>query len=208
MISVQVFDNQGKTLPPVEVDEAKLGGKVHKMLLRQAVQMYENNQHVCTKGHLTRGMVSGSTRKMFKQKHTGNARMGQRMTPQRRGGGVAFAPQSRDISYHMPKEARRVATRSALLARLNDGRVSIVNDITLDAPKTKVIVALLKSLDVKGRCLIVVDGENPNVYKSGRNIPTVSVRRAADLNALELLQPERLIFTQTAFNRVLEALCS
>jgi large subunit ribosomal protein L4 len=178
------------------------------MLLREAIQMYEVNRHVCTKGHLTRGAVSGSTRKIYRQKHTGNARAGQRTVAHRRGGGMAFPPMARDLSYHIPKGARRGATRSALLARLRDGAVSLVSEIPLDAPKTKTVVGMLKSLRVEGRCLLVVEGDNPNVLKSARNIPTVTIRRAPDLNAYDLLQPSRLIFTQAAFERVLEALRS
>jgi large subunit ribosomal protein L4 len=208
MISVPMFDMQGQALAPVEVDESSLGGRVRQMLLRQAVQMYQMNQHVCTKGHLTRGEVSGSTRKIYRQKHTGNARAGQRTVAHRRGGGMAFPPMTRDISYHIPKAARRGATRSALLARLRDGVVSLVSEIALDAPKTKTVAAMLKSLRVEGRCLIVVDGDNPNVLKSARNIPAVTIRRALDVNAYDILQPNRLIFTQTAFQRVIEALRS
>lgn len=208
MISVPVFDKQGQKLAPVEVDEATLGAKVKKSLLRQAVQMYENNQHVCTKGTLTRGMVSVSTRKMYRQKHTGNARMGSDSTPQRRGGGVAFAPQTRDISYHMPKQARRVAARSALLARLQSNEVNVINELTLDAPKTKVVAGLLKTLGVSGRCLLVIDEVGGNVWKSARNIAGVTVKRAGEVNAYDLLQSDRLLFTQAAFNRVIEALHS
>ena len=206
MISVQVFDMQGQALAPVEVDEQSLGGRVRKPLLRQALRMYQMNQHVCTKGHLTRGMVSGSTRKIYRQKHTGMARAGQRMVPHRRGGGLAFPPMTRDISYHMPKAERRGATRSALLARLRDGEVSLVREISLGAPKTRAVADMLRSLGIQGRCLIVVDGDNPNVLKSARNLPTVEVRRAADVNAFDLLQPDRVLFTQTAFQKVIEAL--
>jgi len=190
----------------VEVDEAALGGKIRKRLLREAVQMYEMNRHVCTKGHLTRGEVSGSTRKLYRQKHTGNARAGQRTVPQRRGGGLAFAPKSRIISYHMPRKARRTATRSALLARLQDGQVSILSDLQMDSPKTKTFVSVLKALDVKGRCLLVVDGDSTNIWKSARNLPKMTVRRASDINAYDLLAPDRLLFTQSAFNGVLKAL--
>ncbi len=208
MISVPVYDKQGQALAPVQVDETVLGKKVKKSLLRQAVQMYENNQHVCTKGTLTRGMVSISTRKVYKQKHTGNARMGSDSTPQRRGGGVAFAPQTRDISYHMPKQSRRVATRSALLSRLQGNEVNLIAEMTMDAPKTKVVATLLKTMGISGRCLFVVEETSGNFWKSARNIPGVTVRRAADLNAYDLLQSDRLLFTQAAFNHVIEALHS
>jgi len=98
MISVPVVDTKGNSLQSIEVDEKVLGGKVRKGLLREAVQMYEMNRHVCTKGHLTRGEVSGSTRKMYKQKHTGNARAGQRMVPS----AAAAASPSRRSSARSP----------------------------------------------------------------------------------------------------------
>ena len=208
MISVPVFDKQGQPLAPVEVDETVLGAKVKKSLLRQAVQMYENNRHVCTKGTLTRGMVYGSTRKLYRQKHTGNARVGAKTTPQRRGGGVAFAPQTRDISYHMPKQARRMATRSALLSRLQGNEVNLIADLAMEVPKTKIVASLLKTMGISGRCLFVVEETSGNLWKSARNIPGVTVRRAADLNAYDLLQSDRLLFTQAAFNHVIEALNS
>lgn len=206
MINVPVYDNQGKALEAVAVDEAALGGRIHAALLRQAVQMYENNRHVCTKGHLTRGMVSGSTKKMYRQKHTGNARAGQRTVPQRRGGGLAFPPETRDISWHMPQKARRVATRSALLARMKDGVVSVVDSIPLTEPKTREIVALLKSLNIAGTCALVHDSEQPMIYKSARNIAGVTVRRVADLNAYDLLNADHVLFTKTAFDKAMEAL--
>jgi large subunit ribosomal protein L4 len=206
MISVPVFDVQGRSLSTMDVEEGALGGKVKIAVMRQAVQMYENNKHVCTKGTLTRGMVAASTKKLYRQKHTGAARVGPKSAPHRRGGGVTFAPMTRDITWHMPQKARKTAARSALLSRLQDGVVSVVEEIALDAPKTKAIKALLDSLEISGRCLIVMDGDHVNVWKSGRNISGVTVRRAADLNALDLLGPDRLVFTKAAFDRVMEAL--
>jgi large subunit ribosomal protein L4 len=206
MISVPMFDMQGRGLSALDVDEEALGGKVRPAVMREAVQMYENNRHVCTKGTLTRGMVAGTTKKMYRQKHTGQARAGQKSAPHRRGGGVTFAPMTRDISWHMPRKARRTAARSALLSRLQDGVVSVVEEIALEAPRTKSIVALMGMLEVTGRCLIVVDGDHTNVWKSGRNIPKVTVRRAGDVNAYDLLNADRLLFTKAAFDRVMEAL--
>lgn len=206
MISIPVYDIHGNALQPVEVDENRLGGKVNTALLREAVQMYEMNRHVCTKGHLTRSEVSGTTRKMYRQKHTGFARAGQRSVPHRRGGGVAFAPKTRDISYRLPKKALRSATRSALLSRLLDNEVSLIDEVKMDEPRTRAIASLLKALDVSGHSLLVIDGDYTNVWKSGRNIPELSVRRAADVNAYDLLEPDRVLFTQAAFQHILEAL--
>ena len=208
MISVPVFDIQGSELDPVEVDEHRLGERVRLSLLRDAVQMYEMNRHVCTKGHLSRGQVSGSTRKMYRQKHTGFARAGQRTVPHRRGGGLAFAPNTRQIAYRLPRKALKAAARSALLARLVDNEVSLIKEIQIDAPRTKTIVEMLKALGVQGRCLLVVEDNAANVWKSGRNVKALGIRRAADINAYDLLEPDRVFFTQAAFRQVLEAVGS
>ena len=208
MISVPMCDMSGRALEPVEVDEAILGGRVRLALLREVVQMYETNRHVCTKGHLSRGQVRGSTRKIYRQKHTGSARAGQRVVPHRRGGGLAFPPNTRDISYHLPKKARRNATRSALLARLLDNEVSLVDELRIDVPRTKTVADMLRALDLTGRTLLVVDGDDANVWKSGRNLAKLAIRRAADINAYDLLEPDRVLFTQEAFRRVLEMLGS
>ena len=208
MISVPVFDIQGSELDPVEVDEHRLGDRVRLSLLRDAVQMYEMNRHVCTKGHLSRGQVRGSTRKMYRQKHTGFARAGQRTVPHRRGGGLAFAPNTRQIAYRLPRKALKAAARSALLARLVDNEVSLIKEIQIDAPRTKTIVEMLKALGVQGRCLLVVEDNAANVWKSGRNVKALGIRRAADINAYDLLEPDRVFFTQAAFRQVLEAVGS
>lgn len=208
MTSVPVFDIQGNELDRIEVDEARLGDRVRPSLLRQAVQMYEMNRHVCTKGHLSRGEVKGSTRKMYRQKHTGHSRAGQRTVCQRRGGGLAFPPKTRDIAYHLPKKARKAAARSALLARLRDNEVSVIKEIDIDVPRTRTIAEMLKALDAKGRCLLVVEGDAPHVWKSARNIRKLGVCRAADVNAYELLEPDHVFFTHAAFQQVLEALRS
>ena len=208
MISVPVFDIQGNELESVEVDEHRLGERVRMSLLRDAVQMYEMNRHVCTNGHLSRGQVRGSTRKMYRQKHTGFARAGQRTVPHRRGGGLAFAPNTRQIAYHLPQKALKAAARSALLARLVDNEVSLIKEIQIDAPRTKTIVEMLKALGVQGRCLLVVEDNAANVWKSGRNVKALVIRRAADINADDLLEPDRVFFTQAAFRQVLEAVGS
>jgi len=208
MISVPMFDIQGNALDPVEVDESLLGGRVRTALLREAVQMYETNRHVCTKGQLTRGEVAGSTRKMYRQKHTGQARAGQRTVPQRRGGGRAFPANTRDTTYHMPRKARKNATRSALLSRLLDSEVTLINEMKLETPKTSTVVRMLEALKLDGRGMLIIEDTDTNVWKSGRNLPKLKVKRAADVNAYDLLEPDRVLFTHAAFQRVLEALGS
>jgi large subunit ribosomal protein L4 len=205
MISVPVTDIKGKELAAVEVDEAKLGGEVRLNLMREAVQMYEMNQHVCTKATLTRGEVAGTYHKMYRQKGTGNARAGQRQVPHRRGGGVAFAHTSRNLTYHMPRKSRRLATQSAILSRLTDQEVRLVDQLAIDTPRTKTILEFLKAVNVSGKTLLVCDGDHTSVWKSARNITGVKVCRAVDVNTYDLLEPDTVIFTQSAFQSVLEA---
>jgi len=206
MISIPLYGIDGETLEPVTLEESRLGGTVRLKALREAIRAYERNRHVCTKGHLSRGEVSGSTRKLYRQKHTGFARAGQRTVPHRRGGGLAFPPRTRNRVVRLPRKMRQAATRSALLSRLLDGEVCLVKSIDLDAPRTKTLADFLKRAGLSGRRLLVCAGDHTLVWKSGRNIAGLTVRRAQDVNAYELMAPDGVIFTQAAFDAVLEAL--
>lgn len=206
MISVPLYDLDGQALDAVEVDETVLGASVREGLLREAVEVYERNSRVCTKGHLSRGEVAGARRKMYRQKHTGNARAGHRMVPQRRGGGLAFPPRTRDRVVRLSRKVRRAAARSALLSRLLDGEVCLVEAIALEAPRTQAIAGFLKRVGLKGRRLLVCDGDHTLVWKSGRNIAGLTVRRVVDLNAYDLMAPDGVVFTKQAFTAALEAL--
>src|SRR3954451_7013811 len=129
MIEVPVFNQAGDKVDTVQVDEAKLGGEVRKSLLKQAIVMYHANQRQGTVRTLARGEVAGSTRKIFRQKGTGNARMGTIRQPVRKGGGHAKQKRPKDWRLSMPKKARRAATRSALLAKFQAGDVRVVDTI-------------------------------------------------------------------------------
>src|SRR5438874_8888351 len=117
MLSLNVFNHQGEAVGTVDVDPAEFGGKVNRQLLHEVVLMYEANQRAGTHSTLRRGEVAGSTRKLFRQKGTGNARVGTRRTNKRKGGGTAKGPKPRDYEYHLPKKAVRLATRMAILDR-------------------------------------------------------------------------------------------
>src|SRR5579862_4357464 len=127
----------GQTVGSVELDPAELGGKINKQLLHEVVLMYLANQRAGTHSTLRRGEVSGSTKKLFRQKGTGNARVGNKRTNKRRGGGTTKGPKPRDYYYRMPKKAIRVATRMAILSKLQDNEVVILDDLAFAAPKTK-----------------------------------------------------------------------
>src|ERR1700731_2094691 len=127
MLSLNVFNREGQSVGTIDVDPAEFGGKVNRQLLHEVVLMHLANQRAGTHSTLRRGEVSGSTKKLFRQKGTGNARVGTRRTNKRRGGGTAKGPKPRDYEYHLPKKAVRSATRMALLSRLKDQEAVVVD---------------------------------------------------------------------------------
>src|SRR5687767_4538322 len=146
--------------------------------------MHRANQRAGTHSTLRRGQVAGSTKKLFRQKGTGNARAGTRRSNKRKGGGTAKGPKPRDYSYTMPKKSVRIATRMAVLAKLQDQEVVLVDDLAFDAPKTKEMAGVLKALNLgTTTCLIGTAGYQPQVYKSARNIRGVEILPAGEFNA-------------------------
>src|SRR5947209_11846319 len=147
-LNLNVFNAQGQAVGSVEIDLAELGGKINKQLLHEVVLMYLANQRAGTHSTLRRGEVAGSTKKLFRQKGTGNARVGTRRSNKRKGGGTAKGPKPRDYEYHLPKKAVRAATRMAILSKFQDQEAVIVDDlgVTADGPKTKEVAATLTAL--------------------------------------------------------------
>src|SRR5437763_4665434 len=148
MIALDGVNRQGEKVGTIDVDPADFGGKVNKQLLHDVVIMHLANQRAGTHSTLRRGEVAGSTKKLFRQKGTGNARVGPRRTNKRKGGGTAKGPKPRDYEYHLPKKAVRAATRMALLSKFRDNEAAIVDAfaVTGDAPKTKEVAPTLKAL--------------------------------------------------------------
>ncbi|HEX4589030.1 MAG TPA: 50S ribosomal protein L4 [Gemmataceae bacterium] len=202
-LSLTVLDRQGKSTGTITVDPADFGSKVSKQLLHDAVVMYLANKRAGTHSTLRRGEVAGSTKKLFRQKGTGNARVGSKRNNKRRGGGTTKGPKPRDYSYRMPKKAVRAATRMAVLSRLQDNEVVIVDDLAFDAPKTKEMATVLKALNLGGTtCLIGTAGSQPGVYKSARNIRGVEILPAAEFNAYSVLRPKKLLLTRAALDEL------
>src|SRR5213083_3103920 len=137
MVSVNIYNRQGETVGTIDIDPAEFGGEVNKHLLHEVVLMYLANQRAGTHSTLRRGEVAGSTKKLFRQKGTGNARVGTRRSNKRKGGGTAKGPKPRDYEYHLPKKAVRAATRMAILSKLQDNETVVIDDLNLGAIKTK-----------------------------------------------------------------------
>lgn len=204
MIDVKVYNREGKELESVQVDESLFGGTVRAALLKQAIVMYHANKRVGTAATKSRGMVEGSTRKLYRQKGTGNARAGSVRTPVRVGGGVTFAKVARDFGKDMPKKQRRVACDSALLAKMQSDSVVVVDELSFDAPKTKEFARVLGNLNIDRSCLVTISEPDANVYKSARNITKVDVIKVDELNAGDICTKQKVLFTKAAFMALLD----
>jgi large subunit ribosomal protein L4 len=161
--------------------------------------MYQANKRVGTAATKSRGMVAGSTRKIYKQKGTGNARAGTVRTNIRRGGGVAFAKVARDFGKDMPRKQRQLATNSAILSKLQGGMVVIIDELKFTQPKTKDFVKVLGNLKIDRSCLVSINQPDVNIYKSARNVPGIAVVKVTDLNAGDICNKQKMLFTKEAF---------
>jgi large subunit ribosomal protein L4 len=203
MLNINVYNRQGETVGTVEIDPAEFGGEINRQLLHDVVLMHLANQRAGTHSTLRRGEVAGSTRKLFRQKGTGNARVGTRRTNKRRGGGTAKGPKPRDYEYRMPKKMVRAATRMALLSKFQDQEAVVIDELALTEPKTKPMAAVLKALKLDGTtCLVGTADHDANLYKSARNIRGVKVMAAREFNAYTVLKQKRLLLTRGALDEL------
>lgn len=208
MLNLPVYNESGQQVASESIDPALLGGEVNVALLKQAVVMFHTNTRQGTFGTLSRGMVEGSTRKIYRQKGTGRARMGSVRSVQRRGGGRAFRKDPRDFRLDMPRQMRRLARNHAVLSKIKSGEAAIVEGLRFDAPKTKRFADMLGRLGAERGCVFATKGVDANVYKSGRNIPRTEITNVADLNARQVLLRPKLIFTRDAFAAFKETLAA
>jgi len=199
MINLTVYNKDGREVDSLKIDESVFGGRVRYSLLKQAIVMYHANKRVGTATTKNRSMVAGSTRKIYKQKHTGFARAGTVRTGKRVGGGVTFAKIARDFSQRMPKKQRRLARDSAILAKLLSNNVVVLDELSFDKPRTKDFVGILDNLKIQRSCLVANGGYDENLYKSVKNIPRVSVVPVAELNAGDICNYCKMLFTKEAF---------
>jgi large subunit ribosomal protein L4 len=203
MIDLAVYNPEGQEVESLSVDEAALGGSVRYPLLKQAIVMYQANKRVGTSSTKGRSMVIGSGRKLFRQKGTGNARIGNVRTGKRVGGGVTFAKGFRDFGKRMPKKQRRLARDSAILAKLLSNNIVVVDGLSFDKPRTKDFVSILDNLKIERSCLVTVNTADVNIYKSAKNIPKVAVMPVSELNAGDICSYRKMLFTKEAFLSVL-----
>ena len=195
MIKLPIYDKKGKQVETLDIDEAQLGDEVRPLLLKQAYVMFHANRRQGSARTRGRSDVAGSTRKLYRQKGTGNARAGSRRTNIRRGGGVAFAKTKKREEFHlrMPRKMRRLANRNALLAKLVDDEVKCFIDLKFEMPRTRELKSRLDAVGINRTCLLAVNSENRNAALSARNLPDVDAIRMPQLNAFDLLNHRFLV---------------
>lgn len=199
MVSLPVLDKTGAEVGAFEVDPRAIAPRINKQLLHDAVVMYQSNLRMGTSKTKSRGEVAGSTKKMYRQKGTGNARAGSRRSGIRRGGGHIFAKRPHDWTYRLNKKALRLATGMAIASRILDEQVTVIDELSFEIPKTKEMAAILSAVRCdRVRLLVATETYDPNVYKSARNIEGVHVSPISDLNAYRVLAPQRLLITKSA----------
>ncbi|PLX42356.1 MAG: 50S ribosomal protein L4 [Deltaproteobacteria bacterium] len=184
-----------------ELKEDVFGIDVNEALLWEMVRMQEARRRQGTHKVKTRGEVSGSGKKLWRQKGTGRARVGTRKSPVWRGGGIVFGPTPRNYYYSMPKKKRRAALRSALAGKLRDGELLVVDSFGLTEIKTKALASVLEKLSAQN-ALIVTTGADELIDLSARNIPTVKVIRCEGLNVYDILRYDKLVFVGDALDKI------
>jgi large subunit ribosomal protein L4 len=204
MPTVNVLSRNGEVVGNFEMAEDLINAKVNDNVLHQVVVAQLANMRSGTASTKSRSEIAGSGRKLYRQKGTGRARAGDRKSPTRVHGGVAFGPKHRSFRQSTPKKVRWLALHSALADKFQNNNVVIIDDINFEQPRTKEMAGLLQSLGLNEKTLIVLDVDNKNVYYSARNIPQVNVCTWNLLNTYDILWHDKLLMTQSAAQRLEE----
>jgi large subunit ribosomal protein L4 len=205
MANATLYDANGKNKGNCDLPAEIFATEINGHLLYEAVKNYLANQRSGNAHTKDRSEITGSTAKLYRQKGTGRARAGSAKSPTRYGGGTAFGPKTRDHSYKMPRKARRRALLSALSDRASEGNILVVEDLSMDEPKTQVFVGLMKEMGLaKDKVLLVMDDYDINVSKSARNVRDLDFIVGRELNAYQVLWADKIVMTSSALEQVKE----
>jgi len=204
MLKTNVYNMSGELVGEIELSEAVFGIAPNQSVVHDVVKNHLANLRQGTQSALTRAEVSGGGRKPWRQKGTGRARQGSTRAPQWTHGGIVFAPKPRDYSYTLNKKSRRLALKSALSAKAAEAAIVVIDEIKMDAPKTKEFAAFLKAVGVEGKALVVTAAADTNVVKSGRNIPGCEVTFANLLNVYDIVNAKKLVVDKAALQKIEE----
>jgi large subunit ribosomal protein L4 len=205
MSTARVVDQAGAVTGSVDLPETVFGIEPNEPVMHQALLRQLANARQGTSSTKTRSDVRGGGRKPWRQKGTGRARQGSTRSPQWEGGGVVFGPHPRSYRMDMPRKQRRLALRSALSAKAQDGGLVVLEAFTLEAPQTRAVTTLLRTVDAGKRVLVVLGSHNEMLEKSARNIAEVQVTLAGNLSVRDLLIAETVIVTRDAIEHIEQA---
>jgi len=200
-VEIPVYSLAGEIVQHIEISNQVFGVPFNQAVVHQALLRQQANARQGTASTKTRSEVSGTTKKLFRQKHTGLARAGSRRSPVRRGGGIAFGPKPRSYQQAMPKKMRQLALRCVLSAKAGDGELMVLEQLKFDEPKTKQMAQILGALGVKSSALIVTDEPEHNVIKSARNLAEIKTMPANLLNVVDILSYKMLLMEVAAVRK-------
>ena len=197
MAKISVVNTEGKEVEKIDLNDAIFGVEINEGIVHKAVVAHLAAKRQGTQSALTRSEVRGGGRKPWRQKGTGHARQGSIRAPQWTGGGVVFAPKPRDYSKKINKKESRLALFSALTSKVNDKKLIVVDELALDAPKTKEFAKILDNIKAN-KALVITEGESANVVLSARNIPDVKTEAREAINVYDILKYDSLVMTKDA----------
>ncbi len=200
-MEVPVYSLAGEVVKHIEVSDSVFAVPFNQAVVHQALVRQRANARQGTASTKTRSEVSGSSRKLFRQKHTGLARAGSRKSPLRRGGGIAFGPKPRSYRQAMPKKMRQLAIRCVLSAKARDEELVVLEQLELEKPKTKEMAGILAALGVDSSALIVTSEPEENVVKSAHNLAGIKTMPANILNVVDILSYKMLLMTEAAVRK-------
>lgn len=198
MLKIDVVNINGQKIEEIELDANVFGAAINEHVVYEVVKNHLANRRQGTQSTKTRAEVRGGGRKPWKQKGTGRARQGSTRSPQWKGGGVVFAPKPRDYSYTLNKKVKRVALKSVLTSRAQEGKIIVLDQLVMDAPKTREFAAMLSAVKAGKKNLVVTAENAPMVVKSGRNLPGVTVAFVNTINVYDIANHDTLIMTKDA----------
>ncbi len=204
MPKLDILNVSGQKVGEFELDDNVFGIEPNESVLHAAVKNYLANQRQGTQSAKTRAEVRGGGRKPWRQKGTGRARQGSIRAPHWVGGGVVFAPKPRDYSYKLPKKVKRLAMKSAFSSKVINGEIIILDELSMDAPKTKDMISILKNINAEKKALIVTSNKDENVVKSANNIPGIKTALVNTINVYDILNHTTFIVTKEAAQKIEE----
>lgn len=201
-MEINIVNMKNEPVEKIEVPESIASARSNDALIYEMVRQYQASGRQGTAATKNRALVSGSGRKLWKQKGTGRARIGSIRSPLWRHGGTVFGPHPRDYSYRVPTKKRMTALRSILSQKMKANAVFVVDEINFETPRTKAAVEFLKAMNLQTKTLFVDNGKNTNLQRSVRNLATAKFSSVASFNVVDALNYSNIVISKTAFNQL------